>query len=61
MNVDVMLILYKGLICSVLEYGCIACDRIAGTHMLKLERFQYHCLRIALGSKRNAIDSCSDA
>jgi hypothetical protein len=29
---DVMLILYKGLIRSVLEYGCIAFDRIAGTH-----------------------------
>jgi hypothetical protein len=35
---DVMLILYKCLICSVLEYGCIAFDRMAGTHMLKLER-----------------------
>jgi hypothetical protein len=49
MNVDVMLILYKGLIRSVLEYGFIACDRIAGTHMLKLERVQYRCLRITLG------------
>jgi Mlc titration factor MtfA (ptsG expression regulator) len=39
---------YRGLICSVLEYGCIAFDRIAATHMLKLERMQYRCLRIAL-------------
>jgi hypothetical protein len=30
--------LYKGLIRSVLEYGCIAFDRMAGTNMLKLER-----------------------
>jgi hypothetical protein len=29
---DVMLILYKGLIRSVLEYGCITFDRIVGTH-----------------------------
>jgi hypothetical protein len=46
---DVMLILYKGLIRSVLEYGCVAFDRMAGTHILKLERVQYRCLRIALG------------
>jgi hypothetical protein len=45
---DVMLILYKGLIRSILEYGCIAFDRMAGTHMLKLKRVQYCCLRIAL-------------
>jgi hypothetical protein len=46
---DVMLILYKGLIRSVLEYGCVAFDRMAGTHILILERVQYRCLRIALG------------
>jgi hypothetical protein len=48
---SVMLVLYKGLIRSVLEDGCIAFDRMAGTHthMLKLERLQYRCLRIALG------------
>jgi hypothetical protein len=45
---DVMLILYKGLIRSVFESGCIAFDRMASTHMLKLERVQYRCLRIAL-------------
>jgi hypothetical protein len=37
---DVMLILYKDLIRSVLEYGCIAFHRMAGTHMLKLEKVQ---------------------
>jgi hypothetical protein len=31
------------------EYGCIAFDRMAATHLLKLERIQYRCLRIALG------------
>jgi hypothetical protein len=41
--------LYKGLIRSVLEYGCIAFDRMVATHMLKLERIQYRCLRLALG------------
>jgi hypothetical protein len=46
---DVMLILHKGLIRSVLEYGYIAFARMADTHMLKLERIQYCCLRIALG------------
>lgn len=46
---DIMVILYKGLIRSILEYGCIVFDRMADTHMLKLERIQYRCLRIALG------------
>jgi hypothetical protein len=41
--------LYRGLIRSVLEYGCIAFDRMAATHLLKLERIQYRCLRIELG------------
>jgi hypothetical protein len=44
-----MLILCTGRIRSVLEYCCIAFDRMAATHMLKLERIQYRCLRIALG------------
>jgi hypothetical protein len=48
-HTDVMLILYKGLIRSVLEYGCITFDQVAGTHILKLERVQFHCLRITLG------------
>jgi hypothetical protein len=41
-------VLHKGLIRSVIEYGCIAFDRAANTHILKLERTQYQCLRIAL-------------
>jgi hypothetical protein len=38
----------KGLIRFVLEYGCITFDRMTATNMLKLERMQYRCLRIAL-------------
>jgi hypothetical protein len=50
-----MLIFDKGLIRSVLEYECIAFDRMAGTHMLKLERVQYRCLRIALGLMQSTL------
>jgi hypothetical protein len=46
---DMMLILYKGLIRSVLECGFIAFDWMAATHIFKLKRIQYRCLRIALG------------
>jgi hypothetical protein len=46
---DMILSLYRGLIRSVLKYGCIAFDQMATTHMLKLERIQYRCLRVALG------------
>jgi hypothetical protein len=33
----------------LLEYGCLAFNRMAEVHMIKLERIQYRCLRIALG------------
>jgi hypothetical protein len=46
---DVILILYRGLIRSILEFGCIASDQMAATYMLKLDRIQYRCLSIALG------------
>jgi hypothetical protein len=46
---DVILILYRRLIRSVLRYDCIAFARMAATYMLKLERIQYRTLRIALG------------
>jgi ribonuclease HI len=46
---DILILLYKGLIRSVLEYGCVAFDRAADTHILKLDRIQYRCLRICLG------------
>jgi hypothetical protein len=50
---DVIMILYKGLIRSVLEYWCIAFDRMADINMLKLERLQYRCLRIARGQMQS--------
>jgi hypothetical protein len=46
---EVMLILYNGLIRFVLEYGCIAFERMATTHMLKLGTIHFRCLRIILG------------
>jgi hypothetical protein len=48
-----MLILHRRLIRSGLEHRCIAFGRMAATHMLKLERIQYRCLRIALGLMRS--------
>jgi hypothetical protein len=39
----------KSAIHCVLENDCITFDRMASTHMLKLERIQCRCLRIVLG------------
>jgi hypothetical protein len=44
-----MLILYKGLVRSVLEYGCVNFSEMAVTHFKKLERVQWRALRISLG------------
>jgi ribonuclease HI len=44
-----MLLLYQGLIGSVLEYASICYANMAKTHFLKLERIQYRGIRIALG------------
>ncbi|XP_055544311.1 uncharacterized protein LOC129729621 isoform X2 [Wyeomyia smithii] len=41
--------LYKTTILSVIEYGCFCFRTAANTHLIKLERLQYRCLRIALG------------
>lgn len=41
--------LYQTTIRSVLEYGCFCFQSAAKIHMIKLERIQYRCLRIALG------------
>jgi ribonuclease HI len=46
---DVLLLLYKGLVRSVLEYGCFCFAEMAETHIKKLERIQWRGLRIALG------------
>jgi hypothetical protein len=44
-----MIMLYRGLVGSVLEYGLVCYSGIARTHMLRLERVQYRGIRIALG------------
>jgi hypothetical protein len=46
---DNMLILYKGLVRSVLKYGCVCFSEMALTHFKKLERVQWRTLRISLG------------
>ncbi|XP_062704785.1 uncharacterized protein LOC134287117 [Aedes albopictus] len=41
--------LYQTTILSVLEYGSFCFQSAVKTHLLKLQRVQYRCLRIALG------------
>jgi hypothetical protein len=44
-----ILLLYKGLIGSVLDYASVCYSGMAKTHMLRLERVQYRDIRLALG------------
>ncbi|XP_055597805.1 uncharacterized protein LOC129755617 isoform X3 [Uranotaenia lowii] len=44
-----LLKLYRTTILSVMEYGSFCFQSAAKTHLIKLERIQYRCLRIALG------------
>jgi hypothetical protein len=44
-----MIMLYRGLVGSVLEYGTVCYAEMARTHMLRMERVQYRGIRIALG------------
>lgn len=44
-----MLMLYKTTILSVLEYGCFTFGSACNTHLHKLEKIQYRCLRISIG------------
>ena len=41
--------LFLTTVLSVIEYGCFCFRSAANTHLIKLERLQYRCLRIALG------------
>ena len=41
--------LYKTTILSVMEYGSFCFASASDTHMIKLQRIQYRCLRIAMG------------
>jgi hypothetical protein len=43
-----MLLLYKGLIGSVLDYASVCYSGMAKTHMLRLERVQYRGIGLAL-------------
>jgi hypothetical protein len=53
-----MILLYRGLIGSVLEYGSVCYTNMTRTHMLGLERVQYRALRIALGLMRSTPNNC---
>jgi hypothetical protein len=44
-----MIMLFRGLVGSVLECGSVCYSGMAMTHMLWLERVQYRGIRIALG------------
>jgi hypothetical protein len=44
-----LILLYRGLIGSVLEYGSVCFTNMAKTHMLGLKRVQYRALRFTLG------------
>jgi hypothetical protein len=44
-----MIMLYRGLVRSVLEYGSVCYSRMARNHMLRLERVYYQGIRITLG------------
>jgi hypothetical protein len=48
-SVSCMLLLYRGLFGSVLEYGSVCYAGMARIHMSLLERIQYRALRISMG------------
>jgi hypothetical protein len=53
-----LILLYRGLIGSVLKYGSVCFTNMAKTHMLGLERVQYRALRIALGLMGSTPNNC---
>jgi hypothetical protein len=55
-----MIMLYRGLVGSVLEYGSVCYSGMARTHMLRLERVQYRRIRIALGLMCSTPNNCLD-
>jgi hypothetical protein len=52
-----ILLLYRGLIGSVLEYGSVCYAGMAKTHMLLLERIQYRALRISIGLMESTLNN----
>lgn len=47
---DTMLTFYKGYIRPIFDYACHLYGPAANTHLLKLDRLQFRCLRICLGA-----------
>jgi hypothetical protein len=52
-----MIMLYEGLVGSVLKYDSVCCSGMARTHILRLERVQYRGIRIALRLMCSTINS----
>ncbi|XP_020297469.1 uncharacterized protein LOC109861999 [Pseudomyrmex gracilis] len=50
---SVLITAYKGLVWSVLEWGCQVMYPLGGREMLVLSRLQYPCIRIACGLMRS--------
>ncbi|XP_055608580.1 uncharacterized protein LOC129755905 isoform X1 [Uranotaenia lowii] len=50
--------LYQTTILSVIEYGSFCFGSAADTHLIKLERIQYRCLRIAMGCMQSTHTMC---
>ena len=48
-----LLRLYQTTILSLMEYGSFCFASAADVHMIKLERIQYRCLRIAMGCMKS--------
>jgi hypothetical protein len=53
-----LILRYRGLIESVLEYGLVCFADLAKTHMLGLERVQYRALRVVLGLMLTTPNNC---
>ena len=50
-----LLTIYRVLIRSVMDYGVIAYDSAANTHLAKLDRIQYQALKIAFGAMKGTL------
>jgi hypothetical protein len=57
-HLSCLILLYRGLIGSVLEYGSVCFTNMVKTHTLGLERVQYRALRIALGLMGSTPNNC---
>ena len=47
-----LMYIYKALIRSTIDYGCVVYSSACKTSLRKLERIQFKALRIALGAKK---------